>query len=167
MIAKNYRKVKMAFKCTTCKKDMIPQLKSEANNQQVFYKTCECCRKKQEGRLAKAKKASCDLKKLFMPAFFQGTSSTKSGECFICFNEYEEGIKGIDCSQCKNSCCGNCHMKMFIDTKNSIKCSICRFQQHPLPFEGNKEALSLMTQYAAVLCGYNKEKSRQWADKVV
>ena len=53
-------------------------------------------------------------------------------ECYICFQNYS--VKGIDCFTCKTVCCGNCYMKMYIQTKDTIKCGLCRFQAHKKAF---------------------------------
>jgi hypothetical protein len=86
-------------------------------------------------------------------------------ECYICCEEYETGVKGIQCFQCKNTCCGKCYMKMYIKSKDTVKCPLCRFQAHNKPYTGSN--FRFMTQTRAVRCGFNLDESWEWANQAV
>ena len=172
----------MNLKCSICKKNMIQEIKNYRDNKIVFYKTCKYCRDKQKNRYLKAKEAkgtvkiTDEVKKIFWSPFIQAKKDAvlvlqnffkqviKNKkvviECYICFNEFYKDIKGIECFQCKKSCCAYCYMTMFINTRDSVKCSLCRFQAHTKPYMGQN--FSWMVESRAFRCGF-KKKSHQYA----
>ena len=139
--------------CSGCKKQMIPSVRYLVNNEKVFYKTCDKCRAKRKNLYFLTQKLKDD--RIYPPA-----TNTKDMECYICFNEFYKDIKGIECFQCKKSCCAYCYMTMFINTRDSVKCSLCRFQAHTKPYIGQN--FSMMVESRAFRCGF-KKKSDQYA----
>jgi len=138
--------------CSGCKKPMTLIIKSIKNDKKTFYKTCEFCRKKQKERYDEKKKEFDEEVK---------------EECYICFNELEKGIRGIECIQCKKSCCGNCYIKICISSKDCFKCGICRFQEYSKPYEGNLEQMKAMIQKRAISRGYSYKLSWKWTSYAI
>ena len=79
-------------------------------------------------------------------------------ECYICFETYE--VEGIECYTCKKSCCGDCYMKMYIASKDTVKCGLCRFQVNKKPYTG--QLFTLLVEGRALRCGFSKEKALEW-----
>lgn len=80
-------------------------------------------------------------------------------EYYICFQNYT--VKGIDCFTCKTVCCGNCYMKMYIQTKDAIKYGLCRFQAHKKPFTGKQ--FNFMARDRAIRGGFSDNEYWEWA----
>jgi len=169
--------------CSGCKKPMTLMIKNIKNDKKFFYKTCEVCRKKQKERYTKKKQVDEEFKKEVNEElnnefkeeineelnneFKEEVKEELNEECYICFNEFEKGIKGIDCFQCKKYCCGKCYMIMFIGTRDSVKCEICRFQAHSKPYEGNLDQMKSIIQSRAIRCGYSYKLSWKWTSYAV
>jgi len=139
--------------CSCCKKSMPYIIKSVENSKKKYYKTCEVCRKKQKERYAKLKEIT-EIKEEI---------KEEKTECYICFNEFEKDIKGVECFQCKKSCCGSCYMNICITSKDCFKCGICRFQEYSKPFNGNKEQMVEIIYTRAQQYGYSPFLCWKWA----
>ena len=147
--------------CSGCKKQMIPSVRYLVNNEKVFYKTCDKCRAKRKNLYFLTQKLKDD--RIYPPA-----TNTKNMECYICFNNYTEGVKGVDCKQCKKSCCDKCYLKMYIKTHGCIKCGLCRFQENSEPiFDGINNITKFFDaiQIKARECGYSYKKSREYVHR--
>ena len=143
----------MEFNCSCCKKMMQPSIKICNDGKNEFYKTCEYCRKKQRDRYSKSR----DTKLL------QNIQSTVKDECYICYNEFSNTLNDVSCLQCKKSCCSSCYMKMFIKTRDNVKCGMCRYQSNFSTTDQSQRAFAYLTYQKAILCGYDRATSIEWA----
>ena len=153
----------MELKCSGCKKTMIPVEKNCINNEKVFYKTCQSCRKKQQMRYFKLKNT---LNGVEVPqavdeipqALVKAPQIIQNKECYICFNEYGKGNTGVACHQCNKSCCGNCYMKIFMSTRGNFKCGLCRFQDFNYQPNFSQKTFAGLVIGHAYICGFDRHK---------
>ena len=156
----------MEFNCSCCKKKMQPLFKKCNDGKNEFYKTCESCRKKQRDRYVKSRNTKL-LQNTQMthenPIVQPVQISDEKNECYICYNEFSNTLKGASCLQCKKTCCSTCYMKIFIKSRDNVKCGLCRYQSNFSTIVHTQRTFALLTLAKAILCGYDTAKSIEWA----